>query len=184
MYAVMFEALVSEAGYQRYLDLAAQLRPQLETIEGFLSIERFRHLQREGWLLSLSMWRDETALGRWRAHGEHHAAQSEGRQGVFRDYRIRVARMALAQGDGGALVGLCDWTDATMPATGAVYESLSTPGKHIVLRDLADMQEASDWQAAQTAALCGTVLRDYGMFSREQAPQSFPPAQGSTGKPA
>jgi heme-degrading monooxygenase HmoA len=184
MHAVIFEVLVTETGYQRYLDLAALLRPRLDTIDGFISIERFRHLRRDGWLLSLSMWRDEAALMQWRGHGEHHAAQAEGRQSVFRDYRIRVAHMDLAQEDGRPLVGLCEWRSADMPDEGALYESLATPGKRLLLRDLAHMQEARTWQAAHDGVLCGAVLRDYGMFERTQAPQSFPAVQRASGESA
>lgn len=179
MHAVIFEVLPTDSGYQRYLDLAAALRPKLEAIDGFVSIERFRNVRRPGWLLSLSLWRDEAALVHWRRHGEHHAAQAEGRQSVFRDYRIRVAEMRdvkempPAQGP---LVGLCAANDFAPPAA-TLYESLSTPDKRLLLCDFADTQDALGWrQQASADALYGSVLRDYGMFDRAQAPQRFPAA--------
>lgn len=89
--AVIFEVLPAPAGRQRYLDLAAELKPLLEHIDGFISIERFQSLSDPGKLLSLSFWRDEAAVLRWRQLEAHRAAQAEGRAGVFADYRLRVA---------------------------------------------------------------------------------------------
>ena len=110
MYAVIFEVEPEEGHEQDYLDIAARLRPELEKIDGFISIERFRSLSQEAKILSLSFWRDEVAVARWRQQEQHQAAQRAGRDRIFRDYRIRVA----------------------------------------------------------------AVMRDYGMYEREQAPQSMP----------
>jgi heme-degrading monooxygenase HmoA len=87
--AVIFE--VWPADRQRYLDIAAELRPLLEQIDGFVSVERFESLSEPGKVLSLSFWRDEEAVARWRALHPHRQAQAAGRAGVFRDYRLRVA---------------------------------------------------------------------------------------------
>ena len=94
--------------FQEYLDIAAQLRPLLDSIEGFVSIERFESLSEPGKLLSLSIWRDEQAAETWRQLGERQVAQVRGRADVFQNYRLRVV----------------------------------------------------------------SVIRDYGMFEREQAPQT------------
>ena len=110
MYCVIFEVEPAPGRVEEYLDIAARLRPELEKIDGFISIERFRSLTQEGKILSLSFWRDEAAIRRWREHDEHHRAQLAGRDHVFADYRLRVA----------------------------------------------------------------AVVRDYGMFEREQAPQTMP----------
>lgn len=91
MIAVIFEVVPAPGRAQAYLDLAAALRPQLEQIDGFISIERFASLTQEGKILSLSFWRDEEAVRRWRGHAEHRAAQAQGRGGLFSDYRLRVA---------------------------------------------------------------------------------------------
>src|SRR6266566_9898120 len=91
MHAVIFEVEPEPERVQDYLDIAARLRPQLEKIDGFISIERFTSLSRDGKILSLSFWRDEKAIARWREQEEHHAAQRAGRDRIFRDYRIRVA---------------------------------------------------------------------------------------------
>lgn len=117
MHAVIFEVEPAAGKQQDYLDLAAKLRPELEKIDGFVSIERFSSLTTPGKILSLSFWRDEAAIIKWRQHEEHHRAQWQGRGGIFADYRLRVA----------------------------------------------------------------SVVRDYGMFERAEAPQQFPavaPAKG------
>jgi heme-degrading monooxygenase HmoA len=87
--AVIFEVWPAERG--AYLDIAVQLRPLLDGIDGFLSIERFQSLTDERKLLSLSFWRDEEAVTAWRNLEPHRAAQTAGRDHVLRDYRLRVA---------------------------------------------------------------------------------------------
>ena len=91
MIAVIFE--VEPAGGQRdaYLDIAARLKPELEAIDGFLSVERFESLTNPGKILSLSFFRDEAAIAAWRNTEDHRQAQAAGRDGVFADYRLRVA---------------------------------------------------------------------------------------------
>jgi heme-degrading monooxygenase HmoA len=91
MIAVIFEVWPAAGRRQDYLALAAELRPLLEEIDGFLSIERFESLREPGKLLSLSFWRDEAAVDAWRRLAEHRAAQAQGRSGVFANYRLRVA---------------------------------------------------------------------------------------------
>ena len=93
MIAVIFEVEPSEAGRATYLGLAESLRAELEGMDGFLSIERFQSLSQPGKLLSLSFWRDAEAVARWRALPHHRNAQSAGRAGVFKDYRLRVAHV-------------------------------------------------------------------------------------------
>jgi heme-degrading monooxygenase HmoA len=89
--AVIFEVIPAPGRKQEYLDLAASLRPALEKVDGFISIERFASLTNEGKILSLSIWRDEEAVKRWREFEGHRMAQSKGRGGIFADYRLRVA---------------------------------------------------------------------------------------------
>ena len=91
MIAVIFEARPNEGRRGDYLALAAALRPLLEGIDGFVSIERFESLMAPGKILSLSFWRDEAAVAAWRNLGEHRAAQAAGRGEIFRDYRLRIA---------------------------------------------------------------------------------------------
>ena len=91
MIAVIFEVNPASGRRQEYLDLAGSLRPALEKIDGFISIERFESLTNPGKILSLSIWRDEDAVKRWRQFEGHRTAQARGRGGVFADYRLRVA---------------------------------------------------------------------------------------------
>ncbi len=91
MIAVIFEVWPAEGERQHYLDIAAQLRPLLDQIEGFISIERFESLAESGKLLSLSFWRDEAAIAQWRKLEVHRAAQAKGRAGIFSNYRLRIA---------------------------------------------------------------------------------------------
>ena len=91
MIAVIFEIVPASGRKQEYLDLAEKLRPQLEKLDGFISIERFESLTNQGKMLSLSIWRDEEAVKRWRQFEGHRVAQAKGRGGIFADYRLRVA---------------------------------------------------------------------------------------------
>lgn len=91
MIAVIFEVIPREGKLQAYLDAAAVLKPQLETIDGFISVERFQSLTNPGKLLSLSFWRDEEAVAQWRNLEAHRRTQAFGREVAFEDYRLRVA---------------------------------------------------------------------------------------------
>jgi len=94
MIAVIFEVVPAEGRSGDYLDHAARLKAALERIDGFISVERFQSLTDPDKLLSLSFWRDETAVSAWRTHAGHRATQTAGRGGIFRDYRLRVAVVA------------------------------------------------------------------------------------------
>lgn len=89
----MFEVVPRDGGRDEYLAIAASLAEQLKTIEGFVSIERFRSVSDPNKLLSLSFWRDERAIAEWRAFEAHRAAQARGRRELFANYRLRVARV-------------------------------------------------------------------------------------------
>jgi heme-degrading monooxygenase HmoA len=91
MIAIIFEVWPADGRKDNYLDIAAQLRSELERIDGFISVERFQSLTDPEKLLSLSFWRDEGAATAWRGCAAHRAAQTAGRAGIFRDYRLRVA---------------------------------------------------------------------------------------------
>ena len=91
MIAVIFEVMPAAGRKQEYLDLAGALRPELEKMDGFISIERFGSLTNEGKILSLSFWRDEESVRCWREFEGHRSAQAKGRAGVFAGYRLRVA---------------------------------------------------------------------------------------------
>ncbi|HUW00380.1 MAG TPA: antibiotic biosynthesis monooxygenase [Gallionella sp.] len=91
MIAVIFEVWPIENRAKAYFDLAAELRPLLKEIDGFISIERFESLTTKGKFLSLSFWRDEVSIRTWRNTEEHRKVQAIGRGSVFAAYRIRVA---------------------------------------------------------------------------------------------
>ncbi|GAB2867233.1 antibiotic biosynthesis monooxygenase [Pseudoduganella ginsengisoli] len=91
MIAVIFEVWPHEGRKQDYLDMAAKLRPLLEQIDGFISVERFQSLTDPGKMLSLSFFRDEEAIHQWRNLEAHRGAQAAGRGGVFDEYRLRIA---------------------------------------------------------------------------------------------
>ena len=91
MIAVIFEVAPRDGRRDDYLRIAAALRPLLDDIDGFVSIERFESLATPGKILSLSFWRDEAAVAAWRTLEAHRAAQTAGRGEIFRDYRLRIA---------------------------------------------------------------------------------------------
>lgn len=94
MIAVIFEVEPRAGRQDDYLEIAGQLLPMVEEIDGFLSIERFESLTQPGKILSLSFWRDEKAIGEWRNIAEHRQAQHEGRNSIFSDYRLRIAEVS------------------------------------------------------------------------------------------
>jgi heme-degrading monooxygenase HmoA len=93
MIAVIFEVTLSPGRESDYLDIAAQLRPLAEEIDGFISIERFQSLAHPEKLLSLSLWQDEAAVDAWRNVAEHRVAQAAGRSELFADYQLRIAQV-------------------------------------------------------------------------------------------
>jgi heme-degrading monooxygenase HmoA len=93
MFSVLFEVRPKPDQWDAYLGYAKMLRPELERIEGFVDNVRYRSLTREGWIFSLSGWRDEKALIRWRTKANHHDVQAKGRSDVFLDYHLRVGQL-------------------------------------------------------------------------------------------
>lgn len=93
MIAVIFEVEPADGKRDAYLGIAADMRPLLDGIDGFISVERFQSLANPQRVLSLSFWRDEEAVRAWRNTEEHRRAQTAGRGGVFAGYRLRIARV-------------------------------------------------------------------------------------------
>jgi heme-degrading monooxygenase HmoA len=93
MFSVIFEVYPRAEQWDAYLGYAKMLRPELEKVEGFVDNIRYRSLTREGWILSLSNWRDEKAVVRWRTRAKHHQIQEKGRSEVFLDYHLRVGQI-------------------------------------------------------------------------------------------
>lgn len=93
MIAIIFEVEPAEGQQDAYLDLAAEMRPLVEEIDGFISVERFASLTNPGKLLSLSFFRDEAAVEEWRRLSAHREAQAMGRAEIFDDYRLKVTKV-------------------------------------------------------------------------------------------
>ena len=202
MLALFFEVRPREdGGWERYLAIAAGLRPVLAEHEGLLFIDRYRSLAHPGVILSHSLWRDEAALAAWRAHSLHHAAQSKGRQEILDDYRLRIAHVSRTAAPGKpdeppaarstyrapsarparfVVVAQARGDVALGGATPAnAFESLNREGERVWLFEAAD--EADAFNLVDTLCAAGAttwaceVERDYGMFDRAEAPQYHPP---------
>ena len=93
MFVVIFEVTAKPDRQKTYFDLAAELRPELERVDGFLSVERFESVAAPGKFVSLSFWRDAASIDRWRAHDGHRLAQGRGKAEIFADYKISVAEI-------------------------------------------------------------------------------------------
>ncbi|SIS57314.1 Heme-degrading monooxygenase HmoA [Roseivivax lentus] len=93
MIAIIFEVIPAEGKKDAYLDIAAEMRPMVHEVEGFISVERFQSLTNPEKLLSISFFEDEDAVMRWRKLAAHRNAQSKGRAGIFSDYRLKVCHV-------------------------------------------------------------------------------------------
>ena len=98
MIAVIFEVVPNESQRDAYLDAAARLRPILEKIDGFISVERFQSITNPDKMLSLSYWRDEEAVRQWRNQEGHRLTQARGRNDIFADYSLNVAQVVRSYG--------------------------------------------------------------------------------------
>jgi heme-degrading monooxygenase HmoA len=191
MFAVIFEVEPYPDRWDDYLTQAATLRPDLFQIDGFLDNRRFSSRGRPGWLLSLSLWRDETAVIRWRTHAGHHAAQTAGRQTVFRDYHLRVGEV-IRQGGQSLPRTRCDETvtgaaraislvEAALetPPAGTdcdVFDGITITGSTLTLLAWPDTSAMAAWNDhAGASRLDVQVIRDYGLTDRREAPQFHAP---------
>jgi heme-degrading monooxygenase HmoA len=204
MLALFFEVKPKPEHFQRYLDMAAALKPQLEKIDGFISIDRYKSLAREGVVLSHSIWRDEAALTAWRVHEGHHRAQDAGRNVVFEDYRLRIAEVLREEMPGKPAwqpqrvsayndpahrkpryMVVAESTSAQFDALPGIapeaYASLNRPSEFVHVMDVADIPVALELTEncrigapSYRYRIC-EVERDYGMFERAEAPQYYPP---------
>lgn len=204
MFAVVFEVNPHPNRWGEYLGHAALLRPELLEIEGFVANERYASLGRPGWLVSLSTWRDEKALIRWRTHALHHEIQGKGRGAVFADYHLRVGEIVADTRPGPGDVLLQQRFDATEAGAAKAltlderpvgdiatavraapdlvgsdsFDSLANPGNGLTVNAWRTLAAAG----AAVAPVPGRqrvvrVIRDYGMFARHEAPQYYPPVQ-------
>jgi heme-degrading monooxygenase HmoA len=187
MFVVIFEVTPKPDRWDDYLALAKQLRPKLEAIDGFIDNERFASKRNKGCLLSLSTWRDEKSVVRWRTQGEHHVVQGKGRFQVFEDYHLRVGQVTSDTSPPAGLpaeptrsdateIGaakFCTITEASPPAklpqpdanaAGLVdhelFESITSPGKMLTLACWQDGSAATAWHAKRDTGESGMRHRN------------------------
>ena len=208
MLALLFEVTPKRDGYQRYLDMAAALRPALDAHDGFLFIDRYRSLSNPDVILSHSLWRDEASLAAWRTFEQHHHAQVAGREHVFADYRLRIADVVLARtldagdwkpsrrssyNDPGAhpprYVVIAASRGNPFGEASDQFESLNRPNEFLSLYDAGDFEAArmlleslaGPKRDETTSVRVCEVERDYGMFDRREAPQYYRPVSRERG---
>ena len=145
MFAVMFEVQPKSEHWDAYLGLAGMLRPELEQVAGFVDNIRYKSLTREGWILSLSSWRDEKSVVRWRTQVRHHEAQEKGRAEVLSDYHLRVGQLT---------------RDTRLPAGQILQdqrldETETGAGTTVTL---IDAKQSSEWVKTATAEQVGRQL--------------------------
>ena len=204
MFAVIFEVKPRQERKDDYLALAKTLKPELEKIDGFIDNERFGSKRTEGLILSLSTWRDEKAVVRWRTLAIHHEIQAKGRAEIFEDYHLRVGEITadtqVPAGQklqeqrldetavGAAKVATISElaaadkkpassdlpADLKLPAVESsgvldqeVFESITNPGKLLLLTSWKDAAAASAWQPTTRAGQAlrhrqVRIIRDYG----------------------
>jgi heme-degrading monooxygenase HmoA len=204
MISLFFEVQIKEGQVDRYLDLAASLKPSLDAMGGCVFIDRFRSLSRKNLVLSYQIWRDEGSMVAWRVDPKHHTVQEAGREKVFDDYRIRISQVLHEERPGkpawrpGRLSPYND--PARRPPTFAAvsesrtrelpietswrreaFESVYRPGIFAHLVDVPTSDAGIDFGrklfADPTTEYFRVieVMRDYGMFDRAEAPQYYPP---------
>lgn len=204
MISQFFEVRIKEGQINRYLDLAASLKPSLEAMGGCLFLDRFTSLNRKNLVLSYQIWRDEGSMIAWRVDAKHHGVQETGREQVFADYRIRIAQVIheeRSEKPAWRPERLSPYNDPERrPPTFVVasesrnrelsvetsckrdvFESVYRPGTFAHLVDVPS-SDAGVGLGRQLLADSTTeyfrvceVMRDYGMFNRGEAPQYYPP---------
>lgn len=203
MHALFFEVTPRPGHEDHYFERAAALRPILEQNEGLIFIDRYKSLTRSGVILSHSLWSDEASLVRWRNDARHQVAQRAGREVHFSDYRLRIAQVieSVTREAGTLETNPCDDPGLTPRRLMAAVESnggpygdegetfLSVNREDVyvtVISDLTDKQggellSAAGGQEFVTSARLCLVSRDYGMFDRREAPQTFAPLKTAGG---
>jgi heme-degrading monooxygenase HmoA len=206
MISQFFEVQMRGGQVDRYLDLAASLKPSLELMGGCLFIDRFKSLSRKNLLLSYQIWRDEGSMIAWRVDAKHHAIQEIGREQVFADYRIRIAQVIHEERPEKPVwrpERLSPYNDperrpptfvvasesrnrqlpVETPLKHDAFESVYRPGVFAHLVDVPSPDAGLDF-GRQLFADSTTeyfrvfeVMRDYGMFNRREAPQYYAPVQ-------
>ena len=172
MIGLFFEVEPLPGHADRYFELAARLRPELDKNPGLLFIDRYISLDRPGIVLSHSWWDTESSLIAWREHGGHRAIQRAGREQHFKDYRIRIGRVAEANTANAARrvrVGYLDGEPVRLAHTER-FKSVYRENKFLLLSASVAIDGGADERVFE-------VIRDYTMHDRAEAPQDYPPVE-------
>jgi heme-degrading monooxygenase HmoA len=175
MIGLFFEVMPLEGHAEHYFELAASLKPELERSGGVEFIDRYRSIDRPNVILSHQWWADEDALIRWRQHTQHRAIQRAGREQHFGDYRIRIGpAVDLSRARSAARVLWVSYHDAEPagPVAGELFKSVYREGKFLVLSE-----SEPGAQDASSDRKAFEIIRDYSMYDRAEAPQSYPPVK-------
>ena len=204
MISQFFEVQIREGHVDRYMQLAASLRPALDAMGGCLFIDRFSSLSRPNLLLSYQIWQDEGSMTAWRSDAKHHAIQTIGREQVFSDYRIRIAQVIHEARPShpswqpkrrtpyndparrpATYVLASESLNSDLPVTTQwrrdTFTSMYREGHFAHLVDLPDQEAGLEFGAKLFADPTTEyfrifeVFRDYGMYDRGEAPQYYPP---------
>jgi heme-degrading monooxygenase HmoA len=89
-YAVIFPSLRTP-GDQGYQATAQRMEELAKTMPGYLGIESAR--SDSGFGITVSYWRDEASIRRWRRYSEHVLAQERGKREWYQHYELRIARV-------------------------------------------------------------------------------------------
>ena len=172
MIGLFFEVVPREGHAARYFDLAADLRPELERSGGVLFIDRYTSTSRPGVILSHQWWADEQSLIHWRQNTQHRAIQRAGREQHFSDYRLRIGPAVETRANPTARTLWVSYPDAepATPAAGEIFKSVYREGKFLVL-----CEHAPGAPGASADTRVFEITRDYTMYDRTEAPQSYPP---------
>jgi heme-degrading monooxygenase HmoA len=173
MIGLFFEVIPREGHAQHYFELAAALKPELERSGGVLFIDRYTSTSRPDVILSHQWWEDEESLVRWRQNTQHRAIQRAGREQHFADYRLRIGpAVETSRAAPAARTLWVSYHDAEPAAlaAGELFKSVYRESKFLVLSERAPdaLQTSADSKAFE-------ITRDYTMYDRAEAPQSYPP---------
>ena len=192
MFAVIFEVEPRPDHWAAYLAHAAALRPDLIQIDGFLDNRRYNSRRHPGRLLSLSLWRDEKSVIRWRTQAGHHAVQEAGRQTVFRDYHLRVCEVTRDNGIAPSQARLDETETGSAKAVSLIetqtidpppdvldwdlFDGITIPGSSLLLLSWPNSAAMEAWTSPDgTRRLDVRIIRDYGLNDRREAPQYHRP---------
>ena len=184
MIGLFFEVLPNDGHADAYFEMAAALRPALDANDGIAFIDRYKSLKRDGVVLSYQHWLTEDDLIRWRENTQHLGAQKLGRDVHFADYRIRVAQLiedaATLEDAGERILVVAEGTEhPTSPTDGETFKSVYRDNAFVTLLEATGAQHAGVLHESMvdtpglTAIRFFSVIRDYTMHQRDEAPQAW-----------